>query len=80
MLQTNKQTICPKVKLLAALKILAFGVYPSAFQDYFQMSLTMMATLVKILTKIIVFNSYLQDTFMCTMTHIDAKNVSNLYH
>jgi hypothetical protein len=34
---TKRQAICPKVKLLMALKCLAFGVSPVAFIDYFQM-------------------------------------------
>ena len=39
-MQLEKQTICPKVKLLYFLKLLAYGSSPSAFQDYFQMGLT----------------------------------------
>jgi hypothetical protein len=37
---TGKPSIHPKVKLLMAFKILAFGVNPSAFLDYFQMGIT----------------------------------------
>jgi hypothetical protein len=37
---TFRRVICPKVKLLMALKQLAYGVSPSAFRDYFQMGET----------------------------------------
>jgi hypothetical protein len=36
----GKVCICPKVKFLLALKILAYGVAPTAFQNYFQMCIT----------------------------------------
>ncbi len=36
----GKVCMCPKVKLLMALKILAYGVAPAAFQAYFQMGIT----------------------------------------
>ena len=38
---TRKQTICPKVKLLYCLKLLAYGCSPYDFQDLFQIGLMM---------------------------------------
>jgi hypothetical protein len=35
----GKESICPKVEFLMALKMLCYGVSPAAFQDYFQMGL-----------------------------------------
>jgi hypothetical protein len=37
---TGKRTISPDVKILFALKQLAYGIYPHAFLDYFQMGET----------------------------------------
>ena len=56
------------VKLLVALKILAYGVSPSAFQDYFQMGISTMLNAVKQLTIVLTSNNALKDEYLCDMT------------
>jgi hypothetical protein len=55
---TGKVFICPKVKLLMGLKILAH-VSPTAFQDYFQMGITTAHACLKKLCKITFNNDHL---------------------
>ena len=61
---TRKQTICPKAKLLYCLKLLAYGCSPSAFQDYFQMGLTMIWKAFVEFTKIISTSKDLCQAFL----------------
>jgi hypothetical protein len=38
---TGQKLICPNVKILCALKQLAYGISPHAFLDYFQMGVNL---------------------------------------
>ncbi len=68
----GKVCICPKVKMLMVLKILAYGVFPTAFQDNFQMGITIALTCLKIFCKITSNNHH---QISCS----DARRLSNVH-
>jgi hypothetical protein len=76
---TGKVCICPKVKLLMALKILAYGVAPTAFQDYFQMGITTAHVCLKKFCKIISNDDHLKGIYRRRMSRADAKRLSNMH-
>jgi hypothetical protein len=75
----GKLGICPKVKLLFALKLIAYGISPSGFQSYFQMGLpTARQCLMRFI--FVVSNSVeLQEHYMRPITRQDALRVSNMH-
>jgi hypothetical protein len=71
----GKRTICPDVKILLALKDIAYGTTPHAFLDYFQMGET---TARQCLIRFVAAVSNcgdLQQRFFRQMTRSDAKNL-----
>lgn len=75
---TGEPGIYPEVKVLMAMKQLAYGVSPSAFMDYFQMSDTYGRMCLKELCKVVA-NSELRDIYLRQMTRSDARKVSNIH-
>jgi hypothetical protein len=71
--------ICPKVKILMALKCLAYGVSPSAFQDYFQMGETTGRECVKRLARVVANDPTFQQDFRRSMNRSDARKLSALH-
>ena len=76
----NKRGICPKVKLLMALKQLAYGVSPSAFQDYFQMGETTGRECLKRFAVAVSTCADLRDVYRRKMSRADAERVSNMHY
>ena len=74
-----KRSICPKVKLLMGLKCIAYGVSPSAFQDYFQMGETTGRDCLKKLARVISSSDELRSVFLRSMTRVDARRVTELH-
>ena len=70
--------IDPKAKLLMGLKILAYRVSPSAYIDYFQMSLTTGTQCVKKLVNITATEPSLPNEFLRKMTRDDTKRISDM--
>jgi hypothetical protein len=76
---TGKKTICPDVKIMMALKILAYGTTPHAFLDYFQMGeSTARQCLIRFANAISNCDELKQRLFR-PMTRSDAKNVCQLH-
>ncbi len=67
--------IDPKVKLLMALKCLAYGVLPSAFQDYFQISETSGQKCIKKMTAATANDPGLRHPYLRPLNRIDARRV-----
>ena len=76
---TRKEGICLNVKLLMALKLLAYGCSPSAFQDYFQMGESTANKCLRVFTDIISSNYTLNNDYMHQMTRDDARKASQLH-
>jgi len=68
--------ICPKVKILMALKILAYGCSPSAFQDYFQMGVSTACLCLLKMCRALASNTDLHVIYMRDMWRSDAARVS----
>ncbi|MCU0336748.1 MAG: transposase, partial [Sediminibacterium sp.] len=75
----KKRSICPKVKILMALKCLAFGVSPSAFIDYFQMGYTTGRECIKHFCKVVSHDDNLRSLFFRQMNRADAIRISDLH-
>lgn len=75
----GKPSISSQVKLLMGLKILAYGVSPSAFIDYFQMGESTGQLCFKRLTHVVSHSTVLKEMFRRPMTRDDAKNVVALH-
>jgi Plant transposon protein len=75
----QRQSICPNVKLLMALKCLAFGVSPSAFQDYFQMGYTTGRQCIIRFCQIISQSEEIKSIYYRMMNRFDAMRVSKLH-
>ena len=71
--------IGPLVKVLMALKLIGFGCSASAFQDYFQMSITTACLCLLKFCRIISIDESLQSIFARVMTHADARRVSVIH-
>ena len=76
---TKKDGICPKVKILMALKLLAYGCSPSAFQDYFQMGESTANKCLKYFTDIISSDYSINNNYLRQMNREDAKRTSQLH-
>ena len=75
----GKAAICPKVKILMALKLLAYGCSPSAFHDYFQMGLSTGRLCLKLFCRVICRDEELCSVYLRTFTRADAMRVSALH-
>lgn len=71
--------IYPEVKILMALKQLAFGVSPIAFCDYFQMGETAGRDCLKKLCHVIAHSDELRGKYLRTMSKSDAVKVSMMH-
>jgi hypothetical protein len=71
--------ICPKVKLLMALQLLAYGCSPSAFQAYYQMGITTARECMKNFCRSLVHDTELQSIYLRNMTRADAKRVTDMH-
>jgi hypothetical protein len=76
---TGKRTICPDVKILLAIKVLAYGTTPFAFLDYFQMGVTTAQDCVRNFAYAVSNCNNFKQRFFRPMTRTDAKNVCNLH-
>jgi hypothetical protein len=76
---TGKKTICPDVKIMMALKILAYGTTPHAFLDYFQMGESTARQCLIRFANAISNCDKLKQHFFHPMTCSDAKNVCQLH-
>jgi len=75
----GKTAICPKVKILVALKLVAYGVSPSAFQDYFQMGLSTAHECLKRFSFVMARDEDNLLLFQRQMTRADAKKASDVH-
>ena len=75
----GRPSICPKVKFLMALKLLCYGVSPSAFQDYFQMGISTAHECLKKFCSIIASNETLTLDYRRRMNRADARRLSELH-
>ena len=76
---TGKFNIGPFVKVLMALKLVAYSCSPSAFQDYFQMSLTTARKCFLKLSRIVSRDEELRSIFARPMTRADARRVAAIH-
>jgi hypothetical protein len=76
---TMKQLICPKVKLLMGLQLLASGVSPASFTHYYQMGESTGLLCMKKLACILSTSDELTSIFLRSMTRADAKRVSQVH-
>jgi hypothetical protein len=82
---TEQQDVCgrfkisPLVKVLMALKLIAYGCSPSAFQDYFQMSETTARLCLLKFCRIVSTDESVTSIFARRMTRADARRVSALH-
>jgi hypothetical protein len=72
---TDKECICPKVKLLMALKCLSFGVSPSAFQDSFQVSYTLAQVFLRKFCEILSNDDGYKGVYHFQMYRVDARRL-----
>jgi Plant transposon protein len=75
---TDKPGIRPEVKILCALKQLAFGTSGTAFLDYFQMSDTTARKCLKDFAKIVA-TSDLREVYLRSPTKADAQRLSRMH-
>src|SRR5687767_8632161 len=75
----GKEGIGPVVRILLCLKVLAFGVLPTAFLDYFQMGETTTRDCLKHLCVALMSSVNIKSIFFCKMTRADARRLSNLH-
>lgn len=80
---TNKVTgepgIFPEVKVMLAIKVLAFGVAPAAFMDYFQMSEQTGRKCVKIFCRVLCQHPQIRRKYLREMSKSDAMRVSAMH-
>jgi hypothetical protein len=76
---TKRKSICPKVKILMCLKCLAYGVSPSAFQDYFQMGESTGLLYLKTFCCIVCHDCTFRDVFFRQMNRSDALRITELH-
>ena len=76
---TGRYAISTDVKILAALKRMAYGVSASAFRDYFQMGESTAELCCEKVAHIISHCDELRSKFLRRMTRADARRVSSLH-
>jgi hypothetical protein len=77
--QSGLPQIDPKAKLLLCLKVLAFGVLPMAFLDFFQMGERAALDALGKFRKIVTASEILRSLYLRKMTRADAKRVSDMH-
>lgn len=75
----GKWSICPKVKLLIALNVIAYVCSSSAFQDYFQMGLSTAHDFVRKFCYNVSHNIDLRSIYLWPINCSDAMKVSELH-
>jgi hypothetical protein len=76
---TGRKSISPHVKILMGLKLLAYGVSPSAFQDYFQMGESTALLCLKELAKVVSHSEVLKESYLRPMNRSDARRAVELH-
>ena len=76
----GKMGICPKVKVLIALQVYAYGISPNAFTPYYQMSETTARSSFLKLAKILINDDDLRYKYLRDMLKSDAYNLENLHY
>ncbi|KAI2506757.1 Ribosomal protein-like protein [Fragilaria crotonensis] len=76
---SGRYNIDPLVKVLMALKLVAYGCSPSAFQDYFQMSEATARICLLKFCQIVSRDESLRSVFARKMTRADAKRISAMH-
>ena len=77
---TKKMSNAPEVKLIAALKMAAYGESFVAWQDYCQMGESTARECLSKLMKSLVEDNYFSDVYLRSMSRADARNVEQLHH
>eukprot|EP00986_Skeletonema_menzelii_P009724 scaffold4492_cov81-Skeletonema_menzelii.AAC.4 len=76
---TKKMSNAPEVKLIAALKMAAYGESFVAWQDYCQMGESTARECLSRLMKSLVEDNYFSDVYMRRMSRADARKVEELH-
>jgi Plant transposon protein len=76
---TGDPNIYPEAKVLMALKLLGYGVSPSAFMDYFQMSEKTGRYCLRIFCRVVAHHPSLRQNYLRAMSKSDAMVVSNMH-
>ena len=76
---TGKCGIDPLLKVIMALKQVAYGCSPSAFLDYLQMGESTARACLKNFAKIVATDKVLQTIFARKMTRVDARRISAMH-
>ncbi|MGH7954363.1 MAG: hypothetical protein ACREOZ_00205 [Gloeomargaritales cyanobacterium] len=77
---TGRKSIAPQVKLLSALRYLAYGTSHNSFVDYFQMGESTACLCAKKVARGIVNHIDLEAKYNRAMTKEDARRLSHLHH
>lgn len=77
---TKKMSNAPEVKLIAALKMAAYGEAFVAWQDYCQMGESTARECLSKLMKSLVEDDYFSSVYMRRMSRADARRVEELHH
>ena len=75
----GKAGICPKVKILMGLKLMAYGCSPSAFMDYFQMGETTARQCLLRLCSVLSSHPDIISVYLREMSQSDARKVVQLH-
>ena len=76
---TGRYNIDPLVKVLMALKLIAYGCSPSAFQNYFQMSETTARICLVKFCQVVSQDESLRSIFARKMTRADVRRISAMH-
>ena len=76
---TGRPGIAPEVKLLAALKLVCYGVSFSAFQSYFQMGESTARECVSRMSQGMFNNKNIREKYLRQMTKSDARKVEKMH-
>jgi len=75
----TKKAIYPEVKVMMALKTMAFGVAPISFSDYFQMGETAERACVKKFCHSLAHDKELRDKYLRKPTKADVRGISQMH-
>ena len=76
----GKESICPKVKLLMALKLLGYGASVTPYVDYFQMGMSTAHSCFKHLITCLSQSTVFRNKYMRQMNRADAYRITELHH
>ena len=76
---TGEMGICPKVKILFALQLMAYGASASAFQSYFQIGESTANQCLERLSFVIANHPKTKQKYLWDMNMTDAKKASELH-